>query len=99
MSHSRFPLERSQRQENKEKPSIKLCASLWNPTPSDDDLLFLRQLGVEYVSLTIPAEFSTFERLTNIKKRYAEGGITLHDIRNMQTLNVEEVVLNLPGRD
>jgi mannonate dehydratase len=99
MNRSDFPGEMHQRIAHQETPGIKLCASLWNPTPSDEDLLFLRQLGVGDASLTIPAEFGTAEGLTRIKTRYAEGGITLHDVRNMQTLNVEELVLNLPGRD
>jgi mannonate dehydratase len=99
MNRSGFPGEKSQRLAHQQTPGIKLCASLWNPTPSDEDLLFFRQLGVDYASLTIPAEFCTTERLIEIKRCYAEGGITLHDVRNMQTLNVEEVVLNLPGRE
>jgi mannonate dehydratase len=99
MSRLGFTEEKHQRLAHQETPGVKLCASLWHPTPSDDDLLFLRQLGVEYASLTIPAEFGAAERLTQIKSRYAAGGIALQDVRNMQTLNVEEVVLNLPGRD
>lgn len=99
MNSSGFSAEKCYTPVHKKTAGIKLCASLWNPTPSDDDLLFFRQLGVEYVSLTIPAEFGNTERLIQIKTRYAQGGITLHDVRNIKTLNLEEVVLNLPGRD
>jgi mannonate dehydratase len=99
MSSSDGESQNNYRSAREDKPGIKLCASMWNPIPSDNDLLYLRQLGVGHVSLTIPAEFDSIEKLSRIKKRYAEGGISLYDVRNIKTLNLEEVVLNLPGCD
>jgi mannonate dehydratase len=99
MSCSDISSKKSFTQAHQKASGINLCASLWNPAPSDDDLLFLRQLGVGYVSLTIPGKFGSTESLVQIKRRYAQGGIALLDVRNIRTLNMEEVVLNLPGRD
>ncbi|MBZ5584057.1 MAG: mannonate dehydratase [Acidobacteriia bacterium] len=79
-------------------PGIKICAqSGANPTP--DDLLFLKQLGVGYVSVGSPANMRTAEGFLEIKKRYADGGITVYNIGNTSVHNMPEVTLNLPGRD
>jgi len=79
-------------------PGIKI--SVQSPaTPTDDDLLFLRQLGVEYVSVGSPPELRTAEGFIQIKKRYASAGVTVWNIGNMSVHNMPEVTLNLPGRD
>jgi mannonate dehydratase len=79
-------------------PGIKI--SVQSPAaPTDDDLLFLRQLGVEYVSVGSPPELRTAEGFIQIKKRYASAGVTVWNIGNMSVHNMPEVTLNLPGRD
>jgi mannonate dehydratase len=79
-------------------PGIKLCAqSPANPT--DDQLLFLKQIGAEYVSVgSMPGRRSA-EDFARIKKRYADAGITVWNIGNSDVHNMPEVTLNLPGRD
>src|SRR6202453_4290299 len=79
-------------------PGIKLCAqSVAKPT--DDDLLFLRQMGAEYVSVASTPDLRTAEGFLQIKKRYADAGITVWNIGNSSVHNMSEVTLNLPGRD
>ena len=68
-------------------------------TPTDDDLLFLKQLGAEYVSVGAPPELCTAQGFLRIKKRYESAGITVWNIGNMSVHNMPEVTLNLPGRD
>src|ERR1700734_886944 len=51
-------------------PGIKLCAQT-SPKPSDDDLLFLKQMGAEYVSVASTPDLRTAEGFLQIKKRYA----------------------------
>ncbi|HMD96416.1 MAG TPA: mannonate dehydratase [Terriglobia bacterium] len=79
-------------------PGIKI--SVQSPAvPTDDDLLFLKQLGAEYVSVGAPPELRPAEGFLQIKKRYASGGITVWNIGNSSVHNMPEVTLNLPGRD
>jgi D-mannonate dehydratase len=79
-------------------PSIKLCVQS-SATPSDEQLLFLKQLGAGYVSVGSTPELRTAEGFMQIKKRYADAGITVWNIGNTSVHNMPEVTLNLPGRD
>ena len=77
---------------------IKLCAQ--SPArPTDEQLLFLKQIGAEYVSVGAPRDLRTAEGFMQIKKRYADAGITVWNIGNTDVHNMPEVTLNLPGRD
>ena len=79
-------------------PGIKLCAQ--SPArPTDEQLLFLKQIGAEYVSVGSPPDLRTAEGFMQIKKRYADAGITVWNIGNTDVHNMPEVTLNLPGRD
>jgi mannonate dehydratase len=80
------------------QPGIKLCAQA-SAKPSDDDLLFLKQIGAEYVSVASSPDLRTAEGFQQIKKRYADAGITVWNIGNTSVHNMPEVTLNLPGRD
>ena len=82
----------------KNAPGVKICAQS-GANPSADQLLFLKQLGVKYVSVGSPANMRTAEGFLEIKKRYADGGITVYNIGNTSVHNMPEVTLNLPGRD
>jgi len=64
---------------------------------TDDDLIFARQLGVEYVS--IPTKNGTYETFVGFKKRVEAAGLKVANIGRMSVHNMEEVTLNLPGRD
>jgi mannonate dehydratase len=77
---------------------IKLCAQA-AAKPSDEELLFLQQLGAKYVSVGSTPDLRTAEGFLSIKKRYASAGITVWNIGNMSVHNMPEVTLNLPGRD
>jgi len=79
-------------------PGIKLCAQT-NGLSSDEQLLFLKQIGAEYVSVGAPPDMRTAEGFLAIKKRYADAGITVWNIGNTSVHNMQEVTLNLPGRD
>jgi mannonate dehydratase len=83
---------------NKNASGIKLCAQA-TAKPTDDDLLFLKQMGAEYVSVGSTPDLRTAEGFMQIKKRYADAGITVWNIGNTDVHNMPEVTLNLPGRD
>lgn len=80
------------------QPGIKLCAQS-SAKPSDDDLLFLRQIGAEYVSVASTPDLRTADGFKQIKKRYADAGIIVWNIGNTSVHNMPEVTLNLAGRD
>ena len=83
---------------HKSAPGIKLCAQT-SPRPTDDELIFLKQIGAEYVSVQSPPDLRTADGFIQIKKRYADAGITVWNIGNTDVHNMPEVTLNLPGRD
>ncbi|HEY3835451.1 MAG TPA: mannonate dehydratase [Bryobacteraceae bacterium] len=83
---------------HKSAPGIKLCAQS-GAKPTDNELLFLKQIGAQYVSVGSTPDLRTAEGFMQIKKRYADAGITVWNIGNTSVHNMPEVTLNLPGRD
>lgn len=80
-------------------PGIKL-GSAAPSDPSNEDLLFFRQLGVDCVFCAVTPEQSSVENILRIKKRYADAGLTVHNIRNLGVTNNQvDIVLNRPDRD
>ncbi len=80
-------------------PGIKLGSSA-PANPTDEDLLFFRQLGVDCVQCAVRPEFNSVEGLLRIKKRYGDAGLTVHNIRNLPVTNNQvEIVLGRPDRD
>lgn len=80
-------------------PGIKLGA-VAPANPTDDDLLFFKQLGVDCVFCAVTPELNSVDGLLNIRRRYADAGLTVHNMRNLAiTNNQVEIVLNRPGRD
>jgi mannonate dehydratase len=55
--------------------------------PTDDDLLFFKQLGVDCVSCAVTPELNSVEGLLRIRKRYADAGLLVHNIRNLAVTN------------
>jgi mannonate dehydratase len=80
----------------------------WSSNPTDQDLLFLKQIGATHVSVTIPIPPSsditqlrlpTLDQLLAIKARYESAGLKVHKFMGPLMIPPKEVVLNLPGRD
>src|SRR5262245_31433783 len=76
----------------KGSPAIKLCVQS-SATPSDEQLLFLKQLGTDHVSVASTPELRTADGFQQIKKRYADNGITVWNIGNTSVHNMPEVTL------
>src|SRR5689334_17123155 len=84
-------------------PGIKIATSA-PANPTDEDLVFYHQLGVEYVSLPASAENHTAENFIKMRERYESAGIKVYNIGSGfgpsgSLHNMPEVTLNLPGRD
>src|SRR5882724_1661395 len=83
-------------------PGIKIATSA-SGNPTDEDLLFYQQAGVEYVSLPANPQ-SNAESFTKMRERYESAGIKVYNIGSGvgpsgSLHNMSEVTLNLPGRD
>src|SRR5438105_3865790 len=79
-------------------PGVKI--SLQVPRdPSDDDLKFAQQLGVEFVNTFSGGEHATLENFQRFKQRAEAAGLKVWNIGNTNVHNMPEVTLNLPGRD
>jgi mannonate dehydratase len=84
-------------------PGIKIATS-YKADPTDDDLLFLQQIGVEYVSLGATPETANAESFIKMRERYESVGLKVYNIGSGvgpsgSLHNMPEVTLNLPGRD
>jgi mannonate dehydratase len=60
---------------HKNEPGFKLTGQA-PAKPTDDDLLFFNQIGVKYVSVASTPDLRTAVGFMQIKKRYADAGIT-----------------------
>jgi mannonate dehydratase len=79
-------------------PGIKISVQL--PTdPSDEDLQFVQQVGATYVNIPTKGETATAENFIRLKNRVESKGLRVWNIGNSDVHNMEEVTLNLPGRD
>src|SRR5689334_18634385 len=69
-------------------------------TASDDDLRLLQQLGVEWAMLNVadPADH-TVARYREFAARLADYGMQIYRISRADVHNVDQITLNLPGRD
>lgn len=79
-------------------PGVKI--SLQVPTdPSEDDLAFVKQLGVAYVNIPTGGAASTLDNFRRMKNKVEAAGLKVWNIGNSNVHNMPEVTLNLPGRD
>ncbi|MBI3697583.1 MAG: mannonate dehydratase [Acidobacteria bacterium] len=74
--------------------------SLQVPTdPSDEDLTFAKQIGVEYVNIPTGGQRATLENFIRLRQKVEGAGLKVWNIGNSNVHNMPEVTLNLPGRD
>jgi mannonate dehydratase len=79
-------------------PGIKISVQM--PTdPSDEDLQFVQQVGAHYVNIPTQGKTATAENFIRLKTKVESAGLRVWNIGNSDVHNMEEVTLNLPGRD
>jgi mannonate dehydratase len=79
-------------------PGLQVGTQL-SPLCSDEEIQFVRQLGVDWALIGDPGEH-TVARYREIKRRFEDQGIGVYTIRDHAIgENMEEITLNLPGRD
>ena len=65
---------------------------------TDDHLNYLKQMGVEYLEVSVVAAQSGYDNLVAIKRKVESAGLKLNNII-VDTYNSPEFTLGLPGRD
>src|SRR4051812_18239105 len=83
-------------------PGIKIGTSA--PPATEDNMRYLKQLGVTWVSVNTNPENATAEGFIKLREQWEAGGLKVYNIgrgvRPSGSLhNMPEVTLNLPGRD
>ena len=79
-------------------PGIKISVQM--PTdPSDEDLQFVNQLGCRYVNIPTSGDKANYENFIRLKNKVETAGLRVWNIGNSDVHNMEEVTLNLPGRE
>jgi mannonate dehydratase len=83
-------------------PGIKIGTSAGQPT--EENMLYLKQLGVKWVSLAASPETATAEGFIKMREQWEAGGFQVYNIGSGvgpsgSLHNMPEVTLNLPGRD
>lgn len=80
------------------EPGIKLAAQM-SPEPSEDDLKFVKQMGVDYAVLWTDASKSSYDYYARRRKLFENAGIKVYGFGNRDVHNQDAIVLNLPNRD
>ena len=72
-----------------------------SPKATDDDFKFVRQLGLEWAMVALDKpEDHTLENYLALRKRFESQGLKIYRLAdNPRCHNMEEVTLNLEGRD
>ncbi len=98
MTLRELPMSRLGRTNSRRQSRIKLSA-LINPQPSDDELLFLRQLGLCYCYTWLPDELTNYDYLSALVNKVSRAGLTLYNAGNINLGKSPLIHLGLPGRD
>lgn len=83
-------------------PGIKIGTG--GGAPTEDNMLYLKQLGVTWLSLGASPQTATAEGFTKMREQWEAGGFKVYNIGSGvgpsgSLHNMPEVTLNLPGRD
>ncbi|HVC34314.1 MAG TPA: mannonate dehydratase [Chloroflexota bacterium] len=79
-------------------PGIKITAQM-SPEPREEDLQFVRQMGVEHVVLWTDSSKSSAAYYASRKELFAAHGLNVYGFGNSDVHNQDAIVLGLPNRD
>ena len=80
------------------RPTIKLSMSI-GPEPSQDELLFARQLGLDCVYTWVKEDQQHYEFLLNLRQKVKSAGLSLYNVGSKSVAKSDKIHLALPGRD
>lgn len=81
-----------------DKPRMKIALQA-STEPSEDQIRFIKQMGLKEVVLWTDASKASFEYYESRRKIYEEEGINVFGFGNRDVHNQDKIVLNLPERD
>ena len=76
---------------------MKIAAQV-SPEPTEEDLRFIRQLGVEYVVLWTDQDKAGYEYYRSRRMLFEEAGLKVYGFGNRSVHNQDAIVLGLPNR-
>jgi mannonate dehydratase len=79
-------------------PGIKISMQV-DESVTDEDLAWIKQMGVDYLNVQTGNGRATLQNFVAIKKQVEGARLKLWNISNNDNRNIEEITLNLPGRD
>jgi mannonate dehydratase len=80
------------------EPGMKIAAQM-SPEPSEEDLQFAKQMGVEYVVLWTSGETANYDYFASRRELFENAGLKIYGFGNGSVHNQDAIVLNLPNRD
>ncbi|MGC9348880.1 MAG: mannonate dehydratase [Anaerolineae bacterium] len=80
------------------EPGIKIAAQI-TPEPSEEDLAFIKQMGVGYVVLWTDGEHASYDYYASRRKLFNEAGLKVYGFGSSSVHNQPKITLGLPGRD
>jgi len=80
------------------EPGIKIAAQM-SPEPSEEDLQFVRQMGVEYAVMWTHGNNANYDYFASRRELFEKAGIKIYGFGNGSVHNQDAIVLNLPNRD
>ena len=79
-------------------PGMKIAAQA-SSEPSEADLRFIQQMGVDYVVLWTGGDKASYAYYASRKALYEAAGLKVYGFGSFSVHNQDAIVLNLPGRD
>lgn len=80
------------------EPGLKIALQM-SPEPSEKDLQFAKQLGIEYVVLWTDGEHANYDYFASRREIFENAGLKIYGFGNSSVHNQDALVLNLPNRD
>jgi len=80
------------------EPYIKIALQA-KPEPTEDDIKFIKQLGIDHIVTWTDAKKSSYEYYNSRRELYEKEGIKVFGFGNFDVHNQDKITLGLPGRD
>ncbi|HHY98357.1 MAG TPA: TIM barrel protein [Firmicutes bacterium] len=80
------------------EPGVKIAAQM-SPEPEQEDLEFVKQMGVDYVVLWTNGDKAGYDYYASRRELFEKAGLKVYGFGNTSVHNQDAIVLNLPNRD
>ena len=80
------------------EPGIKIALQM-SPEPTDVELQWAKQMGIDYVVLWTDETKSSYEYYASRRKLFENAGLQIYGFGNWDVHNVDAITLNLDNRD